>query len=242
MRHLESRTKHLISELKLTLQTHDQLNPKLWKDEKLLPDVWLHLNRIGKAWSAFAKIPHVAIVDVIVIGGNANYNYTDQSDIDLHIIVDKSKIKCEGLLDDFLQSKKELWAKTHNITIKGHPVELYAQDKNDSFKQGQGVYSINSHKWLQKPTKVRIDRNDTTVKAKVKAITKEIDSLIASKSDDIESFNKLKNRIRAMRASGIQKGGEMSLENLAFKELRNRGVLDRMNKYILDIHDKSLSL
>lgn len=242
MRNLEPRTLTLISELRLTLKSHDELNPKLWKDEKLLPDVWIALKRIGDAWAEFAKIPKKAILDVVVIGGNANYNYTEHSDVDLHLIVDKSVIPCEGILDEYLQAKKDLWAKTHDITIKGHPVELYAQDKNDSFKQGQGVYSIVTHKWLQKPTKVRINTNDKTVKTKVKDITNQIDSLIISKSDDIDSFKKIKNKLRGMRAAGIAKGGETSPDNLTFKELRNRGILDRMNKYLRDLEDKSLSL
>lgn len=242
MRNLEPRTQTLISELRLTLKSHDELNPKLWENETLLPDVWIALNRIGVAWAKFAKIPQEAIADVVIIGGNANYNYTKQSDVDLHLIVDKSKIQCKGLLDEYLQSKKELWAKTHDITIKGHPVELYAQDKNDSFKQGQGVYSLVSNKWLQKPTKVRINTNDKTVKAKVQDITHQIDSLIISKSDDLDSFKRIKDRLKAMRSAGIQSGGETSPENLAFKELRNRGILDKMNRYMLDLHDKSLSL
>lgn len=242
MRNLEPKTQTLIQELRLTLKTHDELNPKLWENEKLLPDVWIALNRIGVAWAKFAKIPQEAIADVVIIGGNANYNYTKQSDVDLHLIVDKSKIQCRGLLDEYLQSKKELWAKTHNITIKGHPVELYAQDRNDSFKQGQGVYSLISNRWLQKPTKVRINTNDKIVKTKVQDITHQIDSLIVSKSDDLDSFKRIKDRLRGMRAAGIQKGGETSPENLTFKELRNRGVLNRMNKYMLDLQDKNLSL
>lgn len=242
MRNLDPRTKELITELRLTLKSHDELNPKLWRGERLIPEISIALNRIGSAWASFAKIPQVAITDIVITGGNANFNYTTKSDIDLHLIIDKSKIKCEGMLDEFLQSKKELWAKTHDIRIKGQPVELYAQDQRDSFKQGQGVYSLVSNKWLQKPTKVRINRNDTTVLAKVQDITHQIDSLITSKSDDMESFKRIKNKLKGMRASGIQKGGETAPENLTFKELRNRGVLDKMNRYMRDLQDKSLSL
>ena len=84
----------LITELKLTIKSHDTLNPKLWKDETLDPDVWLALNKIAKEWANFANIPAASISDVIMTGGNANYNYTKYSDIDLHLVVDKSQIKC----------------------------------------------------------------------------------------------------------------------------------------------------
>jgi len=45
-----------------------------------------------------------------------------------------------------------------------------------------------------------------------------------------------------MRASAIQKSGEFAFENLVFKELRNTGVLDKMNEYIRTRQDEKLSL
>ena len=232
----------LITELKLTLKSHDQLNPKLWKNKKLDPEVWRALNKIGKEWQSFANIPDSAIRDVILIGGNANYNYTDQSDIDLHLVVDKEGVKCDGLVDDYLQSKKQLWALTHDITVKGQPVELYAQDFRDPFRKGQGIYSLKSNKWLQKPTKYKIDRKNPEVVRKTKQYMDSIDHLIDTSADDVASLRKLKNRLKQMRSTAIEKGGEVAPENLVFKELRNRGYLDKMNNYIRNLEDESLSL
>ena len=232
----------LITELKLTLRSHETLNPNLWKNEKLDPEVWRALNRIGKEWQSFANIPDSAIRDVIICGGNANYNYTDQSDIDLHLVVDKEGVKCDGLVDDYLQSKKQLWALTHDITVKGQPVELYAQDFRDPFRKGQGIYSLKSNRWLQKPSKQKIDRRDPEVVRKTKQYMDSIDHLIDSNSDDVASLRKLKNRLKQMRSTAIEKGGEVAPENLVFKELRNRGYIDKMNDYMKNLEDQSLSL
>jgi hypothetical protein len=232
----------LITELKLTLRSHETLNPNLWKKEKLDPEVWRALNRIGKEWQSFANIPDSAIRDVIICGGNANYNYTDQSDIDLHLVVDKEGVKCDGLVDDYLQSKKQLWALTHDITVKGQPVELYAQDFRDPFRKGQGIYSLKSNRWLQKPTKYKIDRKNPEVVRKTKQYMDSIDHLIDSNSDDVASLRKLKNRLKQMRSTAIEKGGEVAPENLVFKELRNRGYIDKMNDYMKNLEDQSLSL
>ena len=232
----------LISELKLTLRSHDKLNPNLWKNEKLDPEVWRALNRIGKEWQSFANIPDSAIRDVIICGGNANYNYTDQSDIDLHLVVDKEGVKCDGLVDDYLQSKKQLWALTHDITVKGQPVELYAQDFRDPFRKGQGIYSLKSNRWLQKPTKQKIDRRDPEVVRKTKQYMDSIDHLIDSNSDDVASLRKLKNRLKQMRSTAIEKGGEVAPENLVFKELRNRGYTEKLSDYMKNLEDQSLSL
>ncbi len=232
----------LLRELKTTLQSHDQLNPKLWNGEKLDPEVWQALNKISKEWAKFANIPNKAIKDVIIVGGNANYNYTKHSDIDLHLVIDKSGVKCDGLVDDYLLSKKQLWTLTHDITVKGQPVELYAQDFRDPFRKGQGVYSLKSNKWLQQPERVKFDANCQAVKDKVYDLEHGIMSLINSKSDDISTFRRLKGKLKGMRQTAIEKGGEYAPENLAFKELRNRGVLDKMNKYLRNLEDKDLSL
>ena len=234
--------KSLIKELKLTLRSHEELNQELWNGDKMKPEVWRALNKISKEWADFANIPNSAIRDVIVTGGNANYNYTDQSDIDLHLVVDKEKIKCQGLLDDYLQSKKQLWALTHDITVKGQPVELYAQDFRDPFRKGQGIYSLESHKWLQEPTKYKINRTHPEVVRKTKTYMNVIDSLIDSQSTDKDAFRKLKGRLKGMRSSAIEKGGEAAPENLVFKELRNRGYLDKMTKYLRNLEDMDLSL
>ena len=206
------------------------------------PSVWRALDRIGKEWAEFASIPKKAIKDVILTGGNANYNYTKYSDIDLHLVIDKEQIDCPDVLDDYLQSKKQLWALTHDITVKGQPVELYAQDYKDPFRKGQGIYSLQSNKWLQEPTKYKINRNHPEVIRKVKDFMNHIDTLIDSKSDDREAFKRLKGRLKGMRSAAIEKGGESAPENLVFKELRNRGYLDKMNDYLRNLEDKDLSL
>ena len=77
---------------------------------------------------------------------------------------------------------------------------------------------------------------------KVDEFKERIDSLIDSKSDDVDAFKNLKERIKLMRSSAIEKGGESAPENLVFKELRNRGYLDKMTNYLRGIQDKSLSL
>jgi hypothetical protein len=65
--------------------------------------------------------------------------------------------------------------------------------------------------------------------------------LIDSNAED-ESFKKLKKKFGDMRKAGIKKAGEFSQENLIFKELRNKGYLDKMNQYIKSKEDEKLSL
>ena len=228
-------------EFRLTLKTHKELNPKIWTDKKLDPEIATNLVKIGKEWAKFAEIPEDVIKDYIIVGGNANFNYTKYSDIDLHLVVDKKKLGCEGCLDDFLRAKKQLWALTHNITIKGHPVELYAQDIDEKVGS-KGQYSLKQKKWTHEPTPYKLNRKDPEVVKKVKDLIYQIDSLIDAKSDDKVVFQNLKDKIGTMRKAAIQKSGEYAPENLVFKELRNRGYVEKVWNYLRDLGDKELSV
>ena len=233
----------LFLEQKITFKYHDELNQKIWSGNKLKPEVKIKLIRIGRAWAEFANIPQTAINDMIIVGGNANYNYTEYSDIDLHLVVDKSKLPdCPDLIDDYLSDKKQLWSLTHDIKIYGHDVELYAEEDGAERPSNQGVYSVKYNKWVTKP-KYEDPKVDTRLlKKKTKDIMDKIDLFIDGKSDDIEDMKRVKDKLRGMRASALRKGGEFSIENLVFKELRNNGYLSKFSDYIKSKKVKELSL
>jgi len=228
---------------KLTFKYHQDLNPKFWVSNKLKSDVKVRLIRIGQEWAKFANIPNSAIKDMIFVGGNANYNYTEFSDIDLHLVIDKDALPdCPDLLDDYLKDKKQLWALTHNITIYGHDVELYAEEEGTPRPSNQGVYSVKKDKWLVVPQRLNNEIDRDLLKSKTRDMMRKIDFLISNKSDDVSEFKKLKEKLRNMRSAAIRKGGEFSIENLVFKELRNNGYLKKLSDYTTSIQDKSLSL
>ena len=226
----------------LTLEYHDTLNPKIWDGDQLKPEVQAKLLQIAKKWAVFAKIPDFAVTDIILVGGNANYNWTKFSDLDLHVVVNREDLAdCPDLLDDYLQNKKQLWALVHDITIYGHDVELYAQDKETPYPKKQGVYSVKGKTWIAKPKLEDVDFRGPALLAKVKQYTERIETLISTNAED-ESFSKLKEKFKNMRSSGLKKIGEFSMENLLFKELRNRGVIDKMTQYLRSRQDEKLSL
>lgn len=230
-------------EQKLTFEYHDKLNPKIWTGDKLKSEIKIKLIRIGQAWAKFANIPTSAIKDMIIVGGNANYNYTEYSDLDLHLVVDRNKLPdCPDLIDDYLRDKKQLWALTHNIKIYGHDVELYAEEEGLERPTNQGVYSVKYNKWLVKPSHKTPEVDKRLLKRKTRDIMDKIDMFIQSKSNDVAEMSKLKEKFRTMRSVGIRKGGEFSLENLVFKELRNNGYLNKFSQYITSRKVKELSL
>jgi hypothetical protein len=139
-----------------TLEYHDVLNPKIWNGAELKSEVRGKLLQIAEAWREFAKIHPDTVVNIILTGGNANYNYTPQSDLDLHLIINRGEFNGSmidrAFVDEYLQDKKILWTLTHgDINIYGYPVELYAQDIQDQPHVGQGVYSVSGNYWMQEP-------------------------------------------------------------------------------------------
>jgi hypothetical protein len=112
-----------------TLEYHPTLNPDLWQDNKLKEEVRNKLIEIGQTWVDWANIPVNSVKDIILVGGNANFNYTPKSDVDIHILIDVDEIpNCPDFIDDYLKDKKQLWSLTHDIKIHGHDVEVYAQE------------------------------------------------------------------------------------------------------------------
>ena len=227
-----------------SLQYHSELNPKLWQDGKLKDEVRGKLLQIAATWMKFANIPAEAVVDIIITGGNVNYNYTPLSDVDLHIVISRDSLNPNrALIDDYLQDKKILWTLSHqDINIYGYPVELYAQDVNEQPHENQGVYSIQRNEWIATPRNLGLDfESDHHLQKKVQFYKDLIDKMISQQATD-GTFDMLKQRIKKMRGDSIAKSGEFAFGNLVFKELRNQGYLDKMDAYQRSNLDKALSL
>lgn len=229
---------------RIKLEYHTELNPKLWNDGHLNRDITSRLISIAREWQEYALIPNEAVKDIIITGGNVNYNYTEQSDIDVHLVCDWSKmpIKDNDILMDFLFAKKDLWARKHNIKILGYPVELFAQPEDKKFPDGQGVYSILHDKWVVKPQfQSQIDwQKDLQLRKDVFSAVKTVNALI--KAHDVAKAEAFKNSLHASRGTAIQNSGEFAHQNLIYKDLRNRGYLDKLSKFIQASKDRNLSL
>jgi hypothetical protein len=234
----------LIEDLKKTIAFHDKLNPDIWKpDGKMKPDVWIALNRIANEFIKYLEIPKKSVLDIIFLGGNAGYNYTQYSDIDLHLVLDPDKLPdCRKYIDNYLFNAKELWNKNHDIFVKGKEVEMYAELPAQSRKKGQGVYSLKENKWLQEPEKVRPAFDEDYIQSKVTRLSREIDHLTDGVNDSIESLKRMKNKLKRMRTGALEKGGEFSPDNIVFKELRNTGKIQQIYDRIIELFDDELGL
>ena len=198
--------------------------------------------RFAEAFAAYVDLDERAIVDVLLLGGNAGYNYTQYSDLDVHIVVDPKFIPdCNpDLLDRYYMDKKTLWELTHNVTILGSKAEPYIERPGVTRKKSQGVWSIMKKSWIQKPTPVEGDVDEKEIEKKVNNFINQINSLI--KASDAEGLKKLVKKLRDSRGTSLQKYGEYGFENMVFKELRNQGYIDKVRTVVVNLKSRSLSL
>jgi hypothetical protein len=218
-------------------KTHNQLNPVLWDGDDLKKPVHLALLRIAKAYYQFLGID-TPVLDVIVSGSQANYNYSQHSDIDLHLIADYSKVSCDMDVDELFKTKRDLWKERHNIDIHGIPVEVYVEDVNKPAVSA--TYSLVKNKWIKPPKKEQVSVDTDRVLRLVKSWIIFFTVRLATK--DLEQIEQAKDLLWAYRKKGLAVEGEMGAPNLVFKALRNGGVTDMLLSAIAKLKDERLSL
>lgn len=227
----------------------DTLNPKVWESPKdpnsatLVPKVRKALMRIAEEFIDDLG-EDIFVEDIYLMGSLANFNWSEYSDFDLHVIIDFERYgKEEELYKELFDLKKKLFNDKHDIKIFGYDVEVYAQGMDDD-AHSDGVYSIMNDEWVHVPTKTHKNVDMSVLKKKIKSWTDKIDTAIedAKFYGETEPLKKLKEKLKDYRQSGLNKEGEFSYENLVFKYLRRSGHIGKLFDEKTKIKDKELSI
>lgn len=220
-----------------TVYYHDQLNPVLWENGNLNTEIRYKLLAIAYHFAKFLNVPKLNLRDITISGSNAAYGYSDQSDIDLHLVVEMPSNQPE--LGELYTAKKNQFNFTYNIKVKGIDVELYVQNVQEKHHSA-GIYSILHDKWISKPKHQPPNIEDKEVKSKARNYSAKINA--AMRSNDLNTCKDTMADIRRLRKAGLEAGGEYSVENLAFKLLRARGKIDKFVRFINKLQSAELSL
>lgn len=214
-------------------QTHNELNPKLWTSDHMMPDkVRIGFLKIADEFYKFLEID-ASIIDIVLIGSNANYNWTYSSDIDIHIIVNYLEIGSNlFLVENYLRAKKSIWSSKYPLKFKGMDIELYAQDSNQDLHGSVGIFSLMKNKWIQKPNADVISIDDDLIQQKAQPYEHEIEQLSMQDPNIDKKIKRLLVKLQNLRKTGLDAAGEYSIENLAFKYLRNKGLVDRLKEML----------
>lgn len=223
-----------------SVELHDTLNPKIWIGYELRDEVKEKLNEIVDRFILELHendIP-VKVLDARLVGSNASFNYTKNSDLDVHIIANFEDTSCDvpvlNLLYNFF---KKNFNDKYDISIHGVPVELYVEDMNAS-AVSNGVYSLFKDEWIKMPEPIEIPDIDITDEFTV--YEDKYNKVI--ENNNAEMASDLVDELYLLRKDSISTDGEYGVGNLVFKEFRNRGYLDNLKQLMVDETSKELSL
>jgi len=249
---LETWSKHLKEGVNIKvpalLRPKDELNPELWdENKKLRDDVRDRLLDIAEKFIKPTLGADAVIKDITFTGSLANYNYSDLSDIDLHIIIDFADInKDKEMVRKYFNAVKALWNSLHDIRIKGFEVEAYVQGADEPHTS-TGVYSVQDDNWLKEPTQTEAEIDEDSISNKSDSLMDQIEQALKLMEEDspkaaLDRAESLMEKIKKLRKAGLETNGEYSVENLAFKTLRNTGYLKKLSDLKREAYDKLMSL
>jgi predicted nucleotidyltransferase len=231
------------------IEKHEDLNPALFNnDGKLKPEVKDKVTEIVNEFlKDFIDVEvELTVQDIILTGSNASYNYTKDSDLDIHIIADISNIEDTLNLHRVIYNAyKSAFNRKFEIELNEVPVELYVETQ-DTPLVSNGIYSVMKDEWVKEPTKEDIPEIDQEAIDKAfKPWEKRYKALVANTTDDVKDeteIDKLITSLYELRQDGLSSEGEYSIGNLVFKEMRNKGYLDALKELRHKVISQRLSL
>lgn len=229
--------------LEENIEIHKSLNPKIWdENNELLEGVEEKIYEIVEEFKAQLEQDNVKldIKDIYILGSNANYNYTEGSDLDVHIIADESFDCNQKHLPIIYNAYKALFNSKYDITINGINVELYVENISSMTNVSTAIYSLNKS-WIKEPSQYDIPKIDDAKLEKGVAEWEEKYLKIMEKPT-LAEIDKFIDSIYDLRKQSIKEEGEFGIGNLVFKEIRRLQYLEKLKTMRLELKSAELSL
>lgn len=233
-----------------------ELVPNIWKpDGKLDSRIRLKLLDIADDFWKYVNLTWVEPSGIILTGSICNFNWSQYSDIDLHLIVDFDEIdeKTE-FVRDYLDAKKNEWNNEHSgLQIMGYQVELYVQNLGE-MPESNGIYDLEENDWIKEPNPddiKSIGLNKFSIKDRAAKIMTIIDDMYnaLNATDDshkIETIGDdaqyLWKKVKAMRKASLESNGESGAGNIVYKILRRTQYLDKLFRLFSVVYDRNNSI
>jgi len=216
-----------------------QLNPAIWSGLVLNKEVKDKLIQVANDFYKDTELT-APIIDILFVGSLANYNWSNYSDFDLHLVINfKNVNENPELVEKYVNQLKSAWNKDHDIHINGYNVEVFIQDVTKQ-NRSSGVYSLLTGNWISKPKYENFSVDKNLIQNKYTDAVYKINSAI--KESNLELLKTTLKDVYDMRQAGLDRGGELSTENLVFKILRSRGHIEKLRNAITSTYDKQISV
>ena len=230
-----------------SFQVQETLQPDIWEEGYLRPDVREKLMGIAQEFLQTLQ-GNPELEDLRFTGSLANYNWSDYSDLDLHLVIDFAGVDPnEARIKSAFDKMRMQWNNENDIEVHGFEVELYVENSAEAHQSG-GVYSVLDNVWVVKPEPYEGEIDFATARKKSDDLTTQI-NLIGHIVDAgnfeaaLRSIARLKRKIRNMRQVGLDSSArEFSPENIAFKILRRDNALQKLNILKQRVYDDEARL
>lgn len=226
----------------------DQLNPEFWHNDKLNPQVRQKLLKIAKDFFADLELdPKIKMLDILFVGSMANYNWSKFSDIDLHVVVDfKDFGEDKDFMQKFFNANKNNFNNEHNIKMHGYNVEMYVQDLHEKLSSS-AVFSVMRNKWIVQPKEVKFKIDKSVLRRKILKMFDKLRNIEKNYKHKqfqkvVDEVDEVFEQIKKMRKSGLERGGEFSLENILYKIFRRTDIFDLLDTYKNKSYDQLVTL
>lgn len=236
-------------------EENDSLNKSLWDKDK--NGNWILDKRAKRKIVSLAKqfysefkklLKQRDIYDIQITGSMSNFNYSPDSEIDVHVLVNFDDID-KGNLSDIKKEVESIcfeWDLNNNPKFKGHDIDLFVQDKRDPHEYS-ALYSVMDDKWIKHPNQEEIEIDDRDVDKKYDSIIfsiERLDTLIKEGTDNdrIKRMYKkgleLKTRIQKMKRVYDTKNGSSTIEGMVYKKLKNSGYIEKLIEILSYAYEK----
>ena len=241
---MEKADKNIIS----SFRVQKELNPDIWlmdnEGYKMRPEIRDSLLKIVEDYEDFVDID-LDIEDIILTGSLSNFNWSEFSDVDLHILMDFEDPD-ESLEKKYLDSRRIIWNSLRDVNVKGFESEIYVQDSKEQHF-ASGIYSVMYNDWIVEPEEKEVVLDPHKILSKSKQWMDMIDQIEdnierSSPNELMHTVDDLKRRLKKYRGAGLADKGEYSYENLTFKFLRRNGYIGKLIDIKNKLIDKSLTL
>ena len=221
------------------IELHDELNPRIWNGDKLRPQIKQGVMQVVDEFQDYIEY-QLPIVDIVLVGSNASYNYTAHSDLDVHIILNFENIDDNKELVGMLcQGWKSSFNNAYDIQLGGQDVEVYCEDMQTS-TNSNGIYSVIQDRWLKYPQPIEIPAEEIDIEPYLDPVLVDVeDALNSGSSEDVQ---KMIDWLYYQRKLALQTEGEFSVGNLIFKAVRNEGLLDALKDKRNELRSKELTV
>lgn len=224
-----------LNETLVTIQ--DELNPVLWSNNKLRPEIKEKIMELVNEFNSTLDIP-LTVLDINIVGSNASYNYTDKSDVDVHIVTNFEEY---GYPKEFIEAAMNAFKANFNnkydVNYGGYNVEVYVEDVKSS-PNSNGIYSVVRDEWIKEP--IKLQPIDVDLEPEYSLFVDRINGILDTGTE--EDIIRVIDDLYLLRRNSLVVDGEFGKGNLIFKTIRNDGLLDALKERRVELASKELSI